>query len=98
MQIKNRRQISETRKKIEKELEKLLKQTKNDFCLNDIKEIIYNENDQNDLIKIMEMFDNGQDIDELNKILAVVNDAWNYFPHKCLGDLSPAEKILETND
>ena len=95
MQIENKQQIFKTRKEIEKKLKELLKQTKSDFSLEDIKEIIYNEKDQNDLAKIIEMFDNGQNIDDLNSVLAIVNDAWNYFPHKCLEGLSPAEKLLK---
>lgn len=90
--MKNKQQIFKTRKEIEKKLEELLKQTKSDFSLENIKEIIYNEKDQNDLVKIIEIFDKGQNIDDLNSILAIVNDAWNYFPHKCLNGLSPAER------
>jgi len=41
------------------------------------------------------MFDNGQGMPELSNILETLNDAWNYFPHKILGGLSPAEKLLE---
>ena len=28
-------------------------------------------------------------------VLEIVNEAWNYFPHKILNGLSPAEKVLE---
>lgn len=28
-------------------------------------------------------------------VLELVNDAWNFFPHKALGGLSPEEKRLE---
>jgi len=31
----------------------------------------------------------------LSNVLELVTDAWNYFPHKTLGGLSPAEKLLE---
>lgn len=95
MEIENKEQILQRRKEIVKELEELLKQTGSDFGLDDIKEIIYNEKNQNDLAKIIEMFDKGQDIDGLNRILAIINDVWNYFPHKCLNGLCPMEKILE---
>lgn len=56
---------------------------------------ITNEKNQNDLVEIVEVFNKGQNIDELNQILGAVNDAWNYFPHKCLNGLCPMEKILE---
>ncbi len=31
----------------------------------------------------------------LSNVLELVTDAWNYFPHKALGGISPAEKLLE---
>ena len=65
--------------------------------LENIKTIIYNENNQNELTLIVKAFDKGQDVEALNSVLMVVNDAWNYFPHKALGELSPAEKIQETD-
>lgn len=63
--------------------------------MDDVEEIIYNEDGQDSLSEIVAMFDSGQDLAELNKNLETINDAWNYFPHKCLGGLSPVEKVLE---
>ncbi len=83
------------RKEIEKELIEMLEGTSSDFGLDDIKEIIYNEESQDDLTDIVMMFDNGQGLIEMENILDTINDAWNYFPHKLLGGLSPAEKLLE---
>ena len=48
-----------------------------------------------DMMKVVAMFDRGGDASELSNILELVTDAWNYFPHKILKGLSPAEKILE---
>ncbi len=73
----------------------MLKETKSDFELNDIKEIIYNEDGQDSLTDVIAMFDIGQSVAELQNVLELVNDAWNYFPHKIIGGLSPAEKLLE---
>jgi hypothetical protein len=95
MEIENKRQILERRKEIEKELLDMLKETKSDFGLDDIKEIIYNEDGQDDLTDVVAMFDIGQGLTELENILEIINDAWNYFPHKILNGLSPAEKLLE---
>lgn len=97
MEIESKQQILERRKDIEKELLELLKETKSDFGLENIKEIIYNEDGQDDLTKVIAMFDRGQGLSEMNEILEVINDAWNYFPHKCLDGLYPMEKILEHN-
>jgi hypothetical protein len=45
--------------------------------------------------KVIAMFDRGGDISELNNILELISDAWNYFPHKSINGLSPMEKLLE---
>lgn len=95
MEILNKQQIFERRREIEKELLEMLKETESDFGLDDIKEIIYNEDGQDSLTEVIAMFDTGQGLIELENILETVNDAWNYFPHKIIGDLSPAEKLLE---
>src|SRR3989344_9656516 len=94
-EVENKEQILQRRKEIEEELLELLKETESDFGLDDIKEIIYNEDGQDCLTDIIAMFDRGGDASELENILDLVNDAWNYFPHKILGGLSPAEKLLE---
>ena len=94
MEIESKQQIFEKRREIEKELLAMLKETKSDFGLDDIKEIIYNEEGQDDLTQVISMFDTGQDAAELQNVLELVNDAWNYFPHKIIGGISPAEKLL----
>lgn len=43
----------------------------------------------------MAMFDRGGDALELSNALKLVTDAWNYFPYKVLGGISPAEKLSE---
>jgi len=83
------------RKEIEKEFTEMLKEAGSNFDLDDIKEIIYNEESQDDLTEIIMMFDDGQGLGEMSTILETINDAWNYFPHKLLNGLSPAEKLLE---
>lgn len=95
MKIESREQIIRRRQEIEQKLEGMLKKVGGDFLLQDIKDIIFNEGGQDDLTQIIRMFDNGQDFSELENILQVVNDAWNYFPHKSLNGLCPMEKVLE---
>ena len=95
MEIETKQQILERCKETEKKLLEMLKETKSDFGLDDIKEIIYNEDGQDSLTDIIAMFDTGQDAAELQNVLELVNDAWNYFPHKIIGGLSPAEKLSE---
>ena len=60
MEIKNKQQILERRKEIEQELLDMLKETKSDFGLDDIKEIIYNKDGSDSLTDIIAMFDTGQ--------------------------------------
>jgi hypothetical protein len=95
MQSESKQQILERRKEIEQELIHLLKKTKSDFSLQDVKDIIFNEEETDDMMKVVAMFDHGGDASELSNILELVSDAWNYFPHKLLNGLSPAEKTLE---
>ena len=95
MKIENKEQILQRRREVGKELLELLKETKSDFGLDDIKGIIYNEDGQDSLTDIIAMFDTGQGATELQNVLELVTNAWNYFPHKVLGGISPAEKLLE---
>lgn len=88
-------EIAQRRREIENELKNLLKVARSGYNLEDIKDIIFNENNHDYLTEIIAMFDTGQGGIEIQNILEIVNDAWNYFPHKILNGLSPAEKILE---
>lgn len=73
----------------------MLKETESDFKLEHVLDAIYNEEETDDMMKVVAMFDRGGDASELDSILELVSDAWNYFPHKVIGGLSPAEKLLE---
>jgi len=95
VEIESKQEILERRKEIEQDIIDLLSRAESDFTLDDVKEVIYNEEDQDDLTKAISMFDTGKIPDELENILELTNDAWNYFPHKILKGFSPAEKILE---
>ena len=93
--LPSKKEILETRKEIEKEFSHMLKEIKSPFTIEHIKDIIYHEKDQDDLMKVFAIFDRGGDISEAENILEITNDAWNYFTHKCLGGISPMEKLLE---
>lgn len=95
MEVESKEQIIKRRQEIERDIIDMLSRAESDFTLNDVKEVIYNEEDQDDLTKAISMFDTGKIPDELENILELTNDAWNYFPHKILRGLSPAEKLLE---
>jgi len=72
--------IYKKREKIESNLLALIKESNVKITLDSIKKIIYNEKNHSK---------------EIEKILQLINDAWNYFPHKCLKGLSPAEMVLK---
>ena len=95
MENLNQQQILERRKEIEQELVDMLKETESDFTLDHVRDAIYDEEDNDDMMKVVAMFDRGGDASELSNVLELVTDAWNYFPHKVLSGISPAEKILE---
>jgi hypothetical protein len=81
---------------IEVEILELLKTERADveIDLDYIKQLIYEENGTDDMQDIIAIFDNGN-ITNLDTVLEVVSDAWNYFPHKLLDGKSPEEKLLE---
>jgi len=95
MEPKSKQQILERRNEIEQELMDMLKETESDFTLDHVQDVIYHEEDNDDMMKVVAMFDRGGDASELSNVLELVTDAWNYFPHKVLGGISPAEKLLE---
>ncbi|MFA6404977.1 MAG: hypothetical protein WCW03_03195 [Candidatus Paceibacterota bacterium] len=95
MEIESKQQILECRKEIEEKLVEMLKETESDFSLQHVKDTIFHEDETDDMMKVVAMFDRGGDASELDNILELATDAWNYFPHEALGGISPAEKALE---
>ena len=95
MNIESKQQIIERRKEIEQEVEEMLKQIGSDFSLEHVRDAINNEKDNDDMQKVIAMFDDGDSMN-LSNVLELVADAWNYFPHKNLNGLSPAEKLSQT--
>ncbi len=93
MEHKNLQEIFEYRAEIETEIVELLEETGSDFTLDDVREIIYNEEETDDMQKVIAMFDDGNP-ENLSNAVEVSTDAWNYFPHKLLNGLSPAEILL----
>ncbi len=69
----------------------MLKETQSDFTLQDVKDAIFHEEDNDDMMKIVMMFDRGSDSAELSDVLELVTDAWNYFPHSAIGGKAPVE-------
>ena len=76
----------------------MLKETGSDFTLDHVRDAIFHEEDDDDMMKVVAMFGRGGDAAELETVLELVTDAGNYFPHKVLKGLSPAEVLLEDKD
>ncbi|MSR78925.1 MAG: hypothetical protein EXS59_02145 [Candidatus Taylorbacteria bacterium] len=96
MEIQSKQQIDERKKEIEQELVEMLQKTRSDFSLQHIKDVVFNEEDNDDMMTIVAMFDNGGGASEMENALEIASDAWNYFPHKALNGLSPAEMVLKS--
>ncbi len=102
-QGETKEEILTRRAEIEQEIKKILKEAESDFTLDHVRDAIYNEEDNDDMMKVVAMFDGstllttsrGGDASGLSNVLELVTDAWNYFPHKVLGGISPAEKLSE---
>ncbi len=92
-------QIRVHRARTEVRLSALLQRAKSGATLNDIKELIFYERPERkfgeyvaDLIALIDPAKTGGDLDEL---LPILQDAWNYFPHLRLDGLCPAKLMLQ---
>ena len=87
--------ISLNRSNILEQLDSIIKENSSKASVDEILKIIYEEEGGSVIKDIFLLICSGKElnINEMNKILEVVNSAWNYFPHKKLNGLSPIEKI-----
>lgn len=85
-------EIIEKQKEVKEEFEKILVEHTSPFTFQHILDIIYREDDTDDMMKIVRIFDRGDPM-ELENVLELATDAWNYFPHKILKGKSPAEMV-----
>lgn len=82
------------RKEVEIGLIKMLSKSKSDYDIDDIKEIIFEEHDIEDMHELIRIFDDGN-TDDLSNVLELISDAWNYFPHRVLNGQCPNEKMMK---
>lgn len=91
-----RSEIAQRREEIERDLADMLRTAKSDMTLQDIKDFIYDEDDEDKTFHhLFRLFDIGQGAVELDDIIDVLTDAWNYFPHRALDGKSPQEMLLD---
>ena len=85
---------------IENEIIKLIKESnlEDKISLDEVKEIILNEKDGNkEFNYLISMFvSRTHDINKANEVAQIISEAWNTFPHKSLGGLSPQEVIQKS--
>ena len=87
-----KKEIIEKRKEIKEEFEQLLAEHDSPFNFDHILDIIYHEDDTDDMMRIVAIFDRGNPM-EIGNVLELATDAWNYFPHQILGGKAPVEKL-----
>ena len=54
-----KKEIMEYKMEVEADVNQLLEDTGSDFTLDDVKEVIYNEEETDDMQKVIAMFDDG---------------------------------------
>jgi thioredoxin-like negative regulator of GroEL len=59
----------------------------------DIKDIVWNESDHNALSRLAFFVFEGKSAKEHQAVLDILQEAWNFFPHRSLNGLSPNEMV-----
>ena len=92
----SRKQHEIVKRQVETTIAGLLAKYQAGFSLDEVKKIIFNENGFDDFQPVIDVFlKKIEDVNELNPVLDTLMWAWNYFSHRSLGGLSPAEKIAD---
>ncbi len=86
-----KKQIKAKRKKLRKDYEKCLEKYNISLSFDDLTQAIYEENGGNFINFWQEMIDNGLTEKFFKEKHLILQDVWNYFPHRCLNDMSPVE-------
>jgi hypothetical protein len=96
----NSAEIEYYRTRVEASVRALLEKSKSNATLDDIKDYMFNQIHDTPpriwLYDATKLFGLGPDPVEMdNAELMVLEDSWNYFPHRSLNGRSPAEIFLE---
>ena len=66
---------------------------KSEIGIEDMKDIIWNENDHNLISRFVFIVAEENPEAKLKDIMQIFNEAWNYFPHKRLNGLAPSDMV-----
>lgn len=88
-------EIEQKRSDIEQRLKIFLHQAGSPFQVADVAALINNEQTARDFGAMIQILSNSIPPIMFEEFVSLISDAWNYFPHQCLGGLSPAQKVLE---
>lgn len=89
--------LEDMRKNLENQLSDIINYFQVNTTAKAIKKIIFDEEGQDDFNNLTRLFSEKiGGLNQLNKVLQIVNGAWNLFPHKSLNGLSPMEKLSQT--
>ena len=82
----------------EKRLRRLLEKTGSEATLDDIKVIIFNDDGERPFAEyvmyLTELFGVGGEV-HIDALIPVIQDAWNFFPHRRFDGRCPAQLFLE---
>lgn len=93
----SKKELEDKRKKLKIEYIKIAKKFSSTFSFNDLIREIYKEERVNVLDFWKELGKKGLKDEILIEDVQLFQDIWNYFPHKCLNDLSPIEVYAKFN-
>lgn len=80
---------------LEENIVRLLKKLKIEekISLNDVKDIVWNANENNLISRMFSFILEGLSKKDSEETLNILQDAWNFFPHKKLNGLSPRDML-----
>lgn len=89
--IPTKKELKEKRKNLKEEYNKTPKKFGTTLSFSDLIRAIYQENRVNVLDFWKSLEKRGLPVELMKENVNLLTDIWNYFPHKCLNDLSPLE-------
>jgi hypothetical protein len=96
MRVDHDQALARSRARIEKRLRRLLSRTGSSATLATVKALIFEEDGRHPfsryVVEMTKLF--GADDDDA---LALIQDAWNFFPHRRLANRCPADLFLESS-